>query len=744
MMKVDWDLPIDESDEDDVYPLSIKYNPNKVWKTNFYRFTCLIIILILMIPSNFYTDNAAKSFEYRTGYYADRIFEASLSINGVNEFAVKTHNCIVYLLENTASSSSVDVYVSASRSTSVSSPLSDSVQTISVQSDGVDVQCYVEIHIPGGITIPKLSFTYLGDSSQYVLLYDYKDGSSWMKPMIITNLVFSITDSYPNIHFENAHTVSSLTVSGSYCVCSFEKLKIASMTYTVSVGSLSVIQNSMYSQNSVIVKTPHGTHCVAGATVNTIDTNCPSSLTRDAGFTGTFIDTSTYCKSVLYIWSNSASSCPASGAAATSGQGSFTITLDDGPVQFLIDGSTITASVTYTPTYDQFSITSQIQLTKNKADFSSYPSDPRIYLYSTISPKYERMWLHSSLKQYIEARPWLLSILSLSVLQPSYLRYPLIHIPGSSCPYLSPTNVKQNTLISQKLSSSVYLDATHLISQAANDTYYEYKLTSKGDYVQSEVVFLTGNLFIFLSVIISGLISLLTIILLTIVIIKFKSTLERKYFEFLEGNRSLSKTKKEVTGKPKNSSKLSVEKNSVRVQKILHLGLFSSKIVEKIVEIDDSEQLISVKLRKTQKATVSLFKVPELYIEKVRRSRSNSFKLFLDSIYESTTHFPMWRLTADRYFTSISTRLDFLKVKYVEYWTKEGLIPKELDKEEATLKEYDLTIELRADSTTNAYSGIAWKNDAEKLKDQESQELENIGRIDEPNSVSDFLKTECK
>ena len=743
-MKVNWNLPVDESDEDDVYPLSIKYNPNKVWKTNFYRFTCLIITLILLTPSNFYTNNAAKSRKYRTGYFADRVFEESLSINGVNEFAVKTHNCIVYLLENTASSSSVDVDVSASRSTSVSFPLSDSIQTISVESDVGNVQCYVEIHIPGGVTIPKLSFKYLGDSSQNVLLYDYKDGSSWMKPMIITNLVFSITDSYPNIHFENAHTVSSLSVSGSYCVCSFEKLKIASMTYTVSVGSLSVIQNSMYSQNSVTIKTPHGTHCVAGATVNTVDTNCPSSSTRDAGFTGTFIDTSVYCKSVLYVWSNSTSSCPASGTAVTSGQGSFTITLNDGPVQFLIDGSTTTASVTYTPTYDQYSITSQIQLIKNKAGFSSYPSDPIIFLYSTISPGYERMWLHSSLRQYIEARPWLLSIFSLSILQPNYLRYTLIHIPGSSCPYLLPTNVKQNTLISQKLSSSVYLDATHLIAQAANDTYYEYKLTSKGDYIQSEIVFLTDNTFILLSVIVSGLISLLVIILLTLVITNFKSTLEKKYFEFLEGNRSLSKTKKDVTGKSRNSGKISVEKNSVRIQKILHLGLFTSKIVEKIVEIDDSEQLISVKLRKNKKATVSLFKVPELYIEKVRRSRSNSLKLFLDSIYESTTHFPMWRLSADRYFTSISTRLDFLKVKYIEYWTKEGLIPKDLDKEEVTLKEYDLIIELRADSTTNAYTGIAWKNDAEKLRDQEGQELESIWRIDEPSSVSDFLKTECK
>lgn len=104
----------------------------------------------------------------------------------------------------------------------------------------------------------------------------------------------------------------------------------------------------------------------------------------------------------------------------------------------------------------------------------------------------------------------------------------------------------------------------------------------------------------------------------------------------------------------------------------------------------------------------------------------------------------MWRLNADRYFTSISTKLDSLRIKYVEYWTKEGLVPREINKEEATLKEYDLTIELRADSTTNAYTGICWKNDTEKLKDQENQELENIAQIEEPNSASDFLNSECK
>ena len=156
--------------------------------------------------------------------------------------------------------------------------------------------------------------------------------------MIITTLSFTISNSYPTIMFQNAHQISSLTVSGLFCNCDFQYMKIASMTFTVSVGSLNILQNSAYTQNSITVKTPHGTHCIAGATVNTVDSNWPSQSTRNSGISGTYVDTTTYCQSVLYVCSNSAASCPSSGTAVSAGQGSFTITLDDGPVQFLIDG----------------------------------------------------------------------------------------------------------------------------------------------------------------------------------------------------------------------------------------------------------------------------------------------------------------------------------------------------------------------------------------------------------------------
>ena len=426
----------------------------------------------------------------------------------------------------------------------------------------------------------------------------------------------------------------------------------------------------------------------------------------------------------------------------SAGQGSFTITLDDGPVQFLIDGSTTTASLTYTPTYDQFAITSQITLTENKNDFSSYTSDPRIYLYPTVSPGYARMWVHSSLKQYIEARPWIIEILSLSILSPTYYRDTLIHIPGSSCPYLTANSVKQNTYISNILSSSVYTDSKHLIAQAANSTYYSFTLTPKGDYVQSEIPQLTGNLFILMSVIVSSVISVFSVFVVIILLIRFRTRLEAQYFKYLEGKRNLSRSKKEIEGKISNSKKLTIEQNSIRKVKFLKMGLFTSNIVEKDATYDNDEETISKKLRKNKMSSVSFFKIPELYVDKVRRSKTNSFKMFIESIFESYTHFPEWKVSADKYFSTVSTRLDLIKIKYIEYCTKEGVKPKEIEKEDNILNEFNLEIELRSDGTTDAYSNIRWKTETEKQNYLNEMKRNKTSQTENPNSIIGFLKSE--
>ena len=225
------------------------------------------------------------------------------------------------------SSNIIDLYVSASRSTSINVSQRNTIQDIFVQADSGTVQWFVEIKIPGGVTIPKLAFILDGDTIDSLQIYDFKNDSKWATPLIISTLTFTISNAYPNIYFKNSHQISSLVVSGLFCNCDFQYMKIASMTFTVNVGSLNILQNSMYTQNSITVKTPHGTHWIAGATVNTVDSNCPSTSTRNSGISGTYVDTSSYCQSILYVCSNSASSWPSSGTSVSSGQGSFFLLL---------------------------------------------------------------------------------------------------------------------------------------------------------------------------------------------------------------------------------------------------------------------------------------------------------------------------------------------------------------------------------------------------------------------------------
>ena len=108
----------------------------------------------------------------RLGYFADKVTKEELSLNGVTELAVNTKNCVLYLLENPNSMSEVELYVSAGRSTTIDTPNSGVIQTIKIHSDVEAVECYVELRIPGGVSIPKLSLTYDGDGTNDVLVYN--------------------------------------------------------------------------------------------------------------------------------------------------------------------------------------------------------------------------------------------------------------------------------------------------------------------------------------------------------------------------------------------------------------------------------------------------------------------------------------------------------------------------------------------------------------------------------------------
>lgn len=106
--------------------------------------------------------------------------------------------------------------MSAERGTDISIPKSGTVQSINIDSGDSTVACFVEIKIPGGVSITKLSIKYDGDRVDDLMLYDETDEDKWSTPMIIGELSISINDAYPNIIFKHAHEVTTLTVTGSY------------------------------------------------------------------------------------------------------------------------------------------------------------------------------------------------------------------------------------------------------------------------------------------------------------------------------------------------------------------------------------------------------------------------------------------------------------------------------------------------------------------------------------------------
>jgi hypothetical protein len=301
----------------------------------------------------------------------------------------------------------------------------------------------------------------------------------------------------------------------------------------MTVGSLNILQNQIYSVNSMTIKTTYGTHCIAGKTVNTVDTDCPNASTRALGITATVVEPEVWCTSVLYVCSDAVGSCPSSGTSPSGGQGSFTITLNDGPVSFLIFGSSTSKHVTYGPDKDTFAVTSQNIIRDDADDFSNAPKESRIYIYEIVSPNYAKMWVHSSLRQYLEIRPWLISLLSLTVLKPAYYKNTLIHIPRGVCPYAKSENITTNALLSSRIEALSYFKAGHVVAMKSKDSYREYIVNSDNDYAESEIIFTGGNIFIQICLGLTGVIALVSIVIVFIAYSKFKPLLEKSLMKYL-------------------------------------------------------------------------------------------------------------------------------------------------------------------------------------------------------------------
>ena len=127
---------VEEDDDGEVYPLSIKYDRKQDKIRKIVKYSILVVLLVFFILFIFFSLNSfSRKFSVRLGYFADKVTEEEVSLNGITELAVNTKNCVLYLLENPDSRSKVEIYVSAGRSTSIDTFTRETVQSIEILSD---------------------------------------------------------------------------------------------------------------------------------------------------------------------------------------------------------------------------------------------------------------------------------------------------------------------------------------------------------------------------------------------------------------------------------------------------------------------------------------------------------------------------------------------------------------------------------------------------------------------------------
>ena len=220
----------------------------------------------------------------------------------------------------------------------------------------------------------------------------------------------------------------------------------------------------------------------------------------------------------------------------------------------------------------------------------------------------------------------------------------------------------------------------------------------------------------------------------------------------MEKNRSFAIAKKEIQHKNDDTKKkLVTSKTKKRLIKILKMNLFTTSIKTRRIDMTEEEETeVKVKQKIKKRISLSFFQAPTLYLEHLRRNRANSFKLFLNSIFESPAHFPKWKLVSESFWPSISVRMDLLEARYLEFCTKEGLKPRPIEEETQIIRDFNLNLEWKIDTSTDAYTHIRWKTPLEKFDEVELQKAgegkKDTGGIlkgQEENIISKFLNTEC-
>jgi hypothetical protein len=277
------------------------------------------------------------------------------------------------------------------------------------------------------------------------------------------------------------------------------------------------------------------------------------------------------------------SGCPNSdsnfNSATASDKSSITVNVIDGPIEVTIP---VVAGVTpntfsklrETPT---FNVGSQLFIRNSNNTLESNPYEDMVIAADLYGPGYNRFWVYSTRSAYLEARPWLLGAVSASMIKPPIVRTKLV-VAGSQCP--KNINLEKEANIWETLVGLLKFNAKTIVASrvVGSSDYTTYTKNSAGAYDEAQVTLMNGNIDLVIAFGISGLLSINVAIILGFIMNKFKNDGQKKYEEYLDKQRNISKAKKEVEKFAFTEGLASIlEDTKKKKLKVVKVGVFSAE-----------------------------------------------------------------------------------------------------------------------------------------------------------------------
>ena len=502
-----------------------------------------------------------------------------------------------------------------------------------------------------------------------------------------TNAVLSISDSSFNS--------SSMSIIQGY------------VNYEVMSG-VNNVENNVNNVKSIAanIQQRYGAICISAPTIIPVtnSSGCPDITRRKRGIEEIDADSECSVKSIICNSQTERTEC----VEGMSGQQETNITVEDGPIQITMKDYYIYTSYmiqSFLPSAPTLNLYTIQLLSEYKTLIEENEQLDYIAKLDLRGPKYKELWIHSTKNTYLYARPWLLSLLSLSILLPPINTHRYILI-DSQCPARG-DDLQLNGIIWDFTHSRLPQTSRALLTHKIYiNEYYTYHKTVAGNYQEEEVTILSDKGLILTCIILSVMLAIYGALLVFILLKKTVKIASVIYEDYLENQRGLSQTKK-MLGNIENERGKVVK---VGVNKLIILNLFTYREY-KLDQVEDRESID--KLKDNQ---ISLFGLPQIYMDHLWRKAQDSAAVFINSIPLSEFHFPPSVHSSFRENPSkTSLLLRNFQNSYEKFCTKFGFEPKIIAECESVLNKFQLELEWRRDASTKVFTNIRFRRPNEQF-----------------------------